>query len=274
MVTLANHRFVPLYFDLGKGGPAYDAGARALAVQLDERLGGSSVPTPDVFAATSAGEQLGKVSNYAPEDEVLAMMRKVVATAADLAVETDEEAKWPTAKRAWLRYCIGDVEGARALLSDPKQPEQALMLARIERWETNTEAAREALQGSAGISKGDMSTEVGRIELLAGNLEAALVAFETVPHDHAERNEVDYRRGIVLYHLGHRDTARAVWLALIQRFGEDRWSYRADWALAGSGKDADSKGGISTGDGKKSALGRHGYMGRKNPDLTMESSER
>ena len=265
-MTLANQRFVPIYFDLGARGPAYDANAKSFVVELDSRLGGSSVPTPDVIVASASGEELGKVSNYAAEEQVLVMLRKVLAEA-QLAGETDEEAGWDTPRRAWLRYCVGDVEHARALLEEPKDSSAALMLARIERWEGNLDAAQDALGSVERIDSGDLSAELGRIELAAGNLEASLAAFEGVPHDHEARSEVDYRRGVVLYQLGHTQAAKAVWFAMVERFGEDRWSYRADWALAGANEPKGKrKTSFSTG-GKKTALGRHGYMGRRNPDL-------
>lgn len=265
-MTLANQRFVPIYFDLGVRGPAYDEQAKAFVVELDARLGGASVPTPDVIVASADGDELGTVSNYAAEEQVLAMLREVLAEA-QLAGETGAETRWDTPRRAWLRYCLGDVEQARKLLAGPKDAGAALMLARIERWEGKLEAARGALESVALMNSGDHAAELGRIELAAGNLEASLAAFEAVPHDHHARSEVDYRRGVVLYRLGHAQAAKAVWFALVERFGEDRWSYRADWALAGANEPRGKRKTMFSTGGEKTALGRHGYMGRRNPDL-------
>ena len=235
-------------------------------VELDPRLGGASVPTPDVFVAAADGTRLGTVSNYAAEEKVLAMLREVIAGEERLSAESEQEAGWSAPRRGWLRYCIGDVDGARALLEEPDGAEEALMRARIERWEGDLDAARAALR-SAELDRGDRSAEVGRIELAAGNLEASLAAFEAVAQDHPARSEVDYRRGVVLFRLGHVEAAKAVWLRAVERFGENRWSYRADWALAGADeKPGKGRASFST-MGEKTALGRHGYMGRRNPDL-------
>lgn len=259
-----------MYFDLGQREPAYDADAKGMVVKLDKRLRGSAVPTPDVFAATAGGEKLGVVSNYASEDQVLTMMRQVVQGNPDLMAEHADEAKRRAEARSWLRYCIGDTQGARDRLTAPKEPAQALMLARIERWEGHLEAARSALSASKTVASGDRTLELGKIELADENFEEALAAFEAVPHDHAGRSEADYHRGVAMFHLGHKQVARSVWLALIQRFGEDRWSYRADWALAGSNDKKQRRTSFST-TGSKSALGRHGYIGRSNPDLAPVS---
>jgi tetratricopeptide (TPR) repeat protein len=264
VVTLINARFVPLYFDLGAGSPAADVEAKKFVIAIDPRLGGASVPTPEVFVVHPDGKLLGRESNYATEDAYLAMLQEVVATEASLLAETQAERELAAPDRAWLRYCLGDTGGAFALLEDEADDASLLMLAQLNRHEQQLDRVRELLAKCSDTASAAVAMEVGLLAMAQRDHARALAAFESIAHDHPRASEAEYQRGLALYHLQYQEAAHAVWTRLIQRHGEDRWSYRADWALQG----------VSTGEatqfstsGPRSALGRHGYMGRDNPDL-------
>lgn len=88
------------------------------------------------------------------------------------------------------------------------------------------------------------------------------------PGEGVRKAEADYYLGLAQYHMGDSKKARATWQKLVKANGENRWSYRADWAhsqTADNGKKKSRR--VFTTTGSKSLLGRHGYMGRQNPDL-------
>ena len=264
VVTLVNACFVPVYFDLGKGSPAADDAARDFVVRLDPRLGGASVPTPDVFAVTAEGEQLGKASNYATEVDYLEMLRDVVRDAG-LHDESESEAALPVDQRAWLRLCKGDAEGARALLDDAEDDAARLMSARVLRLVGELDAARAALEGCSDEVDADVAVELGRTLLLRGDLAAACASFDQVDPEHRRHAEAEYFTGVARFHQDRVDDAKAIWTALIESYGENVWSYRADWAIEGAKERKSSR--VFSSIGGKTTLGRHGYMGRRNPDL-------
>jgi tetratricopeptide (TPR) repeat protein len=255
---LVNARFVPLYFDLGRGSPAGDAEAKKVITAIDPRLAGRSVPTPDVFILAPDGKLIDRASNYASEAKYLALLQKVVGASKELSAETDAEAKLPVGERAWLRYCMGDVEGAMKLVAAEKE---GLGRARILRWERKFDDARKALEKHS-----DAFAERGVLESFAGEHADAAALLSKVGSEHARHAEAQYFLGLALFHEGKAKEAQAVWKGVIKKYGENAWSYRSDWALAGS-KQKGRGPQVFTTTGKKSGLGRHGYMGRKNPDL-------
>ncbi len=268
MVTLINARFVPVYFDLNNSSPAADPDAKKAVVAIDPRLEGGGVPTPEVFALQPNGDLLGRESNYATEDAYIAMLQKVVADSEVLTTESAVERELPKPTRAWLRYCIGDLVGATKLLAGQDDDASLLIAARIHRWNGENVQALAALEQCSMACSSDVAIERGLVELRGGAHATALAALEAVPHDHPRTSEAEYHRGVALFHLGHVDAARAVWTRVVQRHGEDRWSYRADWAVEDC-KHGDG-GPRMMGMGSNTLLKRHGYMGRKNPDLSQE----
>jgi len=262
-----NARFVPLYFDLGRGSPAGDAAAKKVIAAIDPRLAGQRVPTPDVFILDPDGKLIDRTSNYASEAKYLALLRKVVGASKALSAETEAEAKRSIAERSWLRYCIGDTEAAMKLVAAEKD---SLARARILRWERKFEDARKALGKHV-----DSFAERGVLEVFAAKYAEASALLTKVGAKDPRHAEAQYFLGVARFQQGKTKDAQGVWNGVIKTYGENAWSYRSDWALQNS--KAKPGGGpvrfTTTGkkSGRNSGLGRHGYMGRKNPDLLRRS---
>ncbi|MFT7677597.1 MAG: hypothetical protein ACI8QC_001575 [Planctomycetota bacterium] len=90
------------------------------------------------------------------------------------------------------------------------------------------------------------------------------------PESEPRAAEAHYYLGLAQFHLGDPKQARASWKSLVETFGEARWSYRADWAYCQTTDEgqAERKKSFFAGGATQSLLGRHGYMGRQDPDLT------
>ena len=250
---------MPLYFDLGRGSPAGDAAAKKVITAIDPRLAGRAVPTPDVFILGPDGKLIDRTSNYASEAKYLALLRKVVGASKELSAETEAEAKRPVAERSWLRYCVGDTEGALKLVAAEKD---SLARARILRWERKFDDARKALGKHP-----EALAERGVLELFAAKFPEAAALLTKVAVDDARHAEAQYFLGVAMFQQGQVADAQGIWNGVIKKYGENAWSYRSDWALQNSKAKAGGGPVRFTTTGKKSGLGRHGYMGRKNPDL-------
>jgi tetratricopeptide (TPR) repeat protein len=270
IIGLLNSRFVPFYFDLGKGSPAGDDAGKAFVVAVKEELGGMSVPTPPVLLMTPEGELLAEVSNYASEEEVLGALRKVLEDHPEFAHSAAGEQELPRLERARIAHWLGDDEAARALLSRDRSQGESLFLAQIARRAGEFEKAVAALVELDRESRAaDLALEHALIAWRQGQYADMLEALEAYPPEGARAAEAQYHTGLAQFHLGDPKTARSTWSALVDRFGENRWSYRADWAHSQTRDKglAEQKRSFGT-TGGKTLLGRHGYMGRQNPDLS------
>ena len=268
IVGLLNARFVPFYFDLAVGSPAGDAEAKEFCVAIKEELGGSSVPTPPILIITVEGELVAEISNYADEETVLRKLRLVLAENGDLAAPSEEEANWPVIQKARLRVDLGDHAGARRLLEGQDEPSAHLLLARLARHERNwTEHARELAKLDGKSHEHEVRMEQA---LWAWNEERYADIVDLLaqfPTSSGRYSEARYYEGLAYYHSEETELARETWKQLVSEIGEDRWSYRADWAWSQSHpKERAHKSSTST--RPKTLLERHGYMGRTNPDLS------
>jgi len=88
------------------------------------------------------------------------------------------------------------------------------------------------------------------------------------PKDNSRYTEARYYQGLALYHLGEKKQALALWKETIRSNKQDPWIYRADWAYTNV-KQGRRGGWVISGNGEvPSPLGRIGYMGGRNPDLS------
>ena len=269
IIGLLNARFVPFYFDLGPGSPAGDDDAKEFVIAVKQGLGGRSVPTPPVLLMTPEGELLAEISNYASEEKMLGALRDVLKKHPEFAQPREGEQELPRLERARIAHWLGDDGAARALLERDRSPEESLFLAQVARRAGELDEAVKALgELDPESHAADLSVERGLIALRRGKYEEMCEAVEAYPTEGARAAEAQYLLGLAQFHLGDPKVARSTWSELVERFGENRWSYRADWAYSQTTDTglAKRKSSFSTA-GSKSLLGRHGYMGRQNPDL-------
>lgn len=269
VVGLLNSRFVPFYFDLGRRSPAADDQAKAFVVAVMKELGGSSVPTPPVLLMTPEGKLLGKISNYATEAVMLKGLRAVLVEHPQYALPAELEAELPRLERARIAHWIGEDKRAAALLEGERSPAESLFLVRLARRSGDLKQAEEILaEIDSESDAAEIALERALLAHLEGHYDAMSTPLAAYPSDGPRAPEAQYYLGLSQFHLGQPKLARETWKALVASYGETRWSYRADWAycqtndkgLAGRQRSFTTAGGGSL-------LGRHGYMGRQNPDL-------
>ncbi len=266
---MLNSRFVPIYFDLGRGSPAADKAARVFVVNAKKNLGGAAVSTPPVLLMTAAGEVVGEISNYATEEQMLSGLRKVLKDHPEYAKPSANEAQLSRLQRANIEHFVGNDVAAVALLAPGERTsEEILFLAQIARRTGDAAKARQLLKSLAGEQVAEVALEMALLSWLDGDYEAMMQPLAMYPGDGARKAEADYYLGMAQYHQGDSKAARTTWKKLVKANGDNRWSYRADWAYSQtSDKGKAKQRRMFTTTGSKSLLGRHGYMGRQNPDL-------
>jgi hypothetical protein len=267
---LINARFVPVYFDLGSNSPAADAAAREFVVKLEPKLGGRSVPTPPVLLANAAGELFGEVSNYASEQELRRVLLETLAAHPEYAQPAPAEEAAGAVERARLAMLLGDEDTARALLAHETGDEARLLLAQMARRGADWEALERHLADLSDSARAlHRPLELAYRERAARRFADMQRRLDGVPRENPRYDEARYLYGLALFHQGKVAEARATWAALVAAVGESRWTYRADWAHAGAAEPDGGRRSFSA-TGPKTLLGRHGYMGRRNPDLDAQ----
>lgn len=269
VVGLLNERFIPVYFDLSPKSPASDADAREFVTKLKPELGGSRVPTPPILFVTADGALLGEASNYASESEMLGALRDVLRQNSKYAGPSDGEDRRPRLARARTHHYLGKDEAAIALLSEPRNARENLFLAQIARRAGDLDNAEKILgELDSNVFADDIALEFGLIAFARGDVKTMRVRLAAHSEEGARAPEARYFLGVSLFHLGQHAEARLAWKELVGKYGEHPFSYRADWAFTQTTDNGPAAEPTSfTTQGPKSLLGRHGYMGRKNPDL-------
>lgn len=272
IVGLANRRFVPFYFDLAGAGFAGDAKAREFVVSERPKLGGARVPTPPLLFMTPTGEVVGEVSNYASTEEVLAKMRAVLKEHPRFDAPSAAEQAAEGLELARIRIDLLDYDGARKVLAaidGPEAPAAKYLLGHLARLDGDWEAMdrhfakvdAEELADDVWIERAWRRWHTAEFEALAKDL-------EPFPRSSNRFSEARYLYGLARYHQGEKKEAIASWKTMIGACSEDPWVYRADWACDNAGREGGKKGRVVfASGGKKTPLGRIGYMGRRNPDL-------
>ncbi len=271
VVGLLNERFIPIYFDLSPKSPAGDADAKSFVTKLKPELGGSRVPTPPVLFVTAEGELLGEISNYASESEMLGALRDVLHQNSKYAGPSDGEGKRPRLARARTHHYLGEDDAAIALLSEPRNARESLLIAQVDRRAGDLDHAEKVLgELDSDACADDVALELGLIAFARGDVKTMHVRLEAHSQEGDRAPEARYFLGISLFHMGQHAEARAIWKELVGKYGEHPFSYRADWAYTQTTDNGPAAAPTSfTTQGPKSLLGRHGYMGRKNPDLAQ-----
>jgi len=241
VIELVNARFVPFYFNVGRG-TGYDADAAAFIATVDKRFGGRMVPTPPVWVFSPDGETLlGTLDNYLPKDRFFAELRKILAkhprfdgpndAQKTLRAAAAESAESSLAV-ARLDETIGHYADARKRYgtltkTDGEVGHRAwLGLARIARYEGDTKAAETALAAlrEAKAFPADVAVETAHAMLASrawadagGELKAAIRAWPTSPR----LGEMYFYAGVAAFRAGARDWANFFWCWVMENIPED-----------------------------------------------------
>lgn len=217
---------------------------------------------------TAKGKVLGHVSNYATEEQVLAVMLEVLKKHPQYDVAAREEAsELDPLKRARILIDLQRHDQARQVLLKVDSAAAYFLLGRLARFDNDWETAEQMFARVADAKLADdvrmerayRHWQDAKFELLVGHL-------KDFPKESDRYSEARYYEGLALFHLDKRDEAMQVWKSTITACSQDPWIYRADWAYT-TIKRGGKRGVFSSAGPKNSLLGRIGYMGRSNPDL-------
>ena len=206
------------------------------------------------------------MSNYASVEKVLAAMLEVLEKHPEYRRSPKQGEKLDAVERGEWLIDLHDYDGARAVLASTKSQEGLYLTGHLARLEGDWDAMEKAL---AQVDSKKLADDV-RMERAYrcwfardfGKLLAQLVDF---PKESRRYSESRYYTGLAHYHQGEKEKAIEIWKATVQGCSEDPWIYRSDWAYYNC--KAPKKKRFVAGGGKNSLLGRHGYMGNRNPDL-------
>lgn len=272
VVALTNRRFIPFAFDLGFRGGLADKAARKAVVAAEPKLSGRGVPTPEVLFMTAEGKVLAKVSNYASEEEFLAVMKQVLIDNPEYNKASKEELAATTPLEIGrIAFEINDYPIAKKSLAGLKSDESRLLLSQIARYEGDWTAAETYLSAiTAEEWKDDVQMENVRMYITKSEFKKVIKLVDGIPKKSNRYTEAQYFKGVAQSQNGDTKLAIATWKDLITgQKVHDNWIYRADWAycqsLGGSGM-------MSSFGKRTSLLGRIGYMGRNNPDLVKRKN--
>lgn len=259
---------MPFYFDLSPRGAAGDADALAFVVAERPLLGGRSVPTPPLLFMTPEGDVLAEISNYATEDQVLAVMLKVLGEHPEYAEPDEAEQHAESAvERARIELDLQQYDRAKELLQDEPGDEAAYLLAHIARLERDWDAfERHAARVTGESLRDDLRMERAYRSWLDADYESLLEQVAGFSASSNRYTEARYYEGLAMLHLGDEQEALRIWKETILGRPQDPWIYRADWAYTGLVQKAQRV--FSAGNRGASLLNRIGYMGRQNPDLS------
>lgn len=266
IVRLANRSFVPFYFDLNPTAVAGDAKALAFVTAKRQELAGRSVPTPPVLFMNAEGDVLGEVSNYGSEDDVLSAMLEVLEKHPEYRhTPKDGDSLTAVEKAEWL-LDLHDYDGAKAELKEVTSPQALYLRGHLARLERDWDAMERAF---TAITAKDLADDVRMERAYRSWLTRDFAQLEKQLADFPEKSsrytEACYFVGLAHFHQDRKDRATEVWKSTIQKCAQDPWIYRSDWAYYNC--KAPKKRRFVGGGDKNSLLGRHGYMGRRNPDL-------
>lgn len=271
IVGLINRRFVPVVFDL-LGGALEDAEAKRFVVRRKKRLAGRVVSNEPLLVMSPEGEVLAETLRYAETKHILRKLERVLRVHPEYDHPTAAEKNASSLlARARIRLDLRDIEGARRILTDVKDPEQndraQLMLASLARDERDWKTMEAHLQK---VESGAYSSEV-RMERAyppwyGEDYEKLAAHLKDFPANSPRYTEARYYEGLAYFHLGEKKQARKIWKATIRSKPQDPWIYRADWAYWSS-KQKQPAGFTIIGGGVGTPLGRISYLIWTNPEL-------
>ncbi len=260
---------MPFAFDLSSRGFLADRAGRDFVVKARPDYGGGSVATPEVLLMTPEGKVVAKASNYASTEQLLAVLRRALKQNAKFAQAAAVEKKLTAEDRAEYLIDLLDDAGALKALGKTDSARAHYLRGRIARWKGDFDAMDAHTAKVKDKSLWDDILMERAYRHWSGKaykkLEQALASF---PKDSNRATEAAYHHGLALFHQDRKKAALKVWKALIAAHQQDRWIYRADWAVCAS-QQKRGRGVVmmSSGQNSNSALGRIGYMGRPHPDL-------
>ncbi len=268
-MRLVNRRFIPFAFDLSSRGFLGDKAARDFVTKARPEYGGGSVSTPKLLIMTPEGKVVGSISNYGSTQEVLRVLQESLKNAPAYAALTEAEKEYGPYQRAELALDLLQYDDVYKALRSETTVRAHYMRGVVKRRRGQW---RQMNQDFANV-KGDEFADHVRVEKAyelwaTGKFAELEKSLRKVRRASTRYSEAQYFIGIALFHQGHAKKAQAHWRKTIKKLPQDGWIYRADWAL----HDSQTKRGgavmMTSAGNSKSALGRIGYMGRRNPDLT------
>ena len=217
------------------------------------------------------GVVLGEVSNYATEDQMLKAMLAVLEKHPEFARPSPHEylMRGSITARALLHMDLQEYDEAAKVLANAQSEAAHFLAGRLARLRKNWALMKKHLAHvkHPGFAD-DVAMESAYQFWHEGRWEDLRRSLKDFPKDSNRYTEARYHFGLGLYKAGRTDEALAIWKATVEKCSQDPWIYRADWAYTNvkEGK----RGGrrvFTTRGPKTSLLKRHGYMGRRNPDL-------
>lgn len=262
-----NRRFIPFHFDLSPRSYLGDVDATNWVNENLPEFSGRSVSTPPVVFVTPDGKIVGRVSNYAPADTMIAEMIKVLDANPQYNQLSEAELKMNDIEKARMLLDLQKHEEATETISNHPSDAAKYLLGHIYRLRSDWEVAEKFL---ATVKDENLQDDV-RIERAhryrdANDFVNLQKALEDFPVQSNRYTEARYFEGLALYHQNQTSEAKKIWRDLIKSSEEDRWVYRADWAHSQAGKAKQQTSFSSDGRGS-TPLGRIGYMGASHPDL-------
>lgn len=260
VIDLINRRFVPFYFNVGKGQMGYDESAAKYIAEVDERFAGDRVPTPPVWIISPEGELFTTIDNYADKHAFHAALVKMLDDHYEMGLPTPEEEAVLAAPMdeaqsksatAWLGAArlheeLGRDDLARtayelaAALAERRGDEFVhanLGLMRLARWKGDLDAASVAFSAAMGVfsdtdgqpvsaaCKDDVVVEGAHLFLARGWDERARHSLITMikarPTSH-RLGEMHFYAGVAAFRLGEREWANFHWCWVLENLPDDR----------------------------------------------------
>ena len=261
VIDLINRRFVPFFYNVGKGGCGYDADAAKFIHEFTSEFEGNAVAPPPIFLASPESKLLGQLDNFVHQDEFFSGLLKVLRENPEFNKPTDEEkaaldagesknasvAQLQAAARIneelgeykdALRLYAAIVESAGLAAEDSVSA--TLALARIERYSKNWKLAEVWLdfldkkwsnpKSRPTTLDAELAMERAYSLLAAKNYDAArkllVVAIKADPtHDRVP--EMHYYAGLASYKLKRKEWANFHWGWVMVNAPDDRHYMRA-----------------------------------------------
>lgn len=268
MIDLINRRFVPVCFDLLNEGAIGDPDARQFIIDARPELGNENgVSPPPVFLMTPGGDILGEIDNWASPDEFLDEMIRVLEMNPRYNRRSSDEMNLRPLDEARLLMDLADDEGAREILCKEEGGQARYLLGYLARLQGNWEEMESHLcKVDCADLADDVAMERSHRDWKSRNYEGILQHLHGIPTGSNRYTEARYYAGLAHYHLDRREESLRAWKEVITTSPQDPWIYRADWAYTNVAEGLRSS--FSPWDKRVSLLGRIGYMGNRNPDLT------
>jgi tetratricopeptide (TPR) repeat protein len=261
VIDLINRRFVPFFYNVGKGGCGYDADAASFIHEFTSEFEGNAVAPPPIFLASPEHKLLGQLDNFVHQDEFFTGLLKVLRENPDFnkptdaeraALEAGESETATVAQRqlaARIQEELGEYKAARKLyaavaeatdIATQDSVSAALALARIERYSKNWKLAETRLdlldknwsdaKSRPTTLNSELAMERAYSLLAAKSYDAArklLVDAIKASPSHDRVPEMHYYAGLASYKLKRKEWASFHWGWVMVNTPDDRHYMRA-----------------------------------------------